>query len=414
MNGPRPAPAGWLDPLVELVGVERELSTLVTRLRDAVHTVRAPTVGAMQITCSDEAQRETLEVFQRSFVEYLLPSQSSAADKSPFRTNNLAGRYEWGSVSVAEDHFADTGAAWKVLVVLCSAHVAVSDGIDGASYGSMRRYGGPSAYCGALHRLFDDPPSTLPALRELGDDFRADGVDRVARLRDEVGDRTRYLMAAICHARLTARKAMLDVQDHRPASPTLYLVVPTVTINRPGHDHGLIVGAYVADHLTPERTETWVGLGDRPERYVLHETSQGALVEDAELVPRSARDHRAMILDGWRSAHRPPELDDPRLAEAVAAVAETGARGGGYSRPALATALGLLAETNPVTGALFMFGNGLIGMHRVADAQRLLREAADDDVARDMLAELMPAIDRLDPDQASHLARLLTEQFGPR
>ena len=37
----------------------------------------------------------------------------------------------------------------------------------------------------------------------------------------EAPDQHRLLLAAVCHARLTARQAMQEIQDHRPVSPTL-------------------------------------------------------------------------------------------------------------------------------------------------------------------------------------------------
>ena len=86
MTAPPPPRHGWLDPIVEWIGMERELNTIATRLRDVVRSTRAPVIGAMHVTCSDEAQQETHVAFQRGFVDHVLPSlKFSAADSMAAR-----------------------------------------------------------------------------------------------------------------------------------------------------------------------------------------------------------------------------------------------------------------------------------------------------------------------------------------
>ena len=111
----------------------------------------------MRVTCSDEAEQENVEAFQRQFVRYLLPSLKFSS-KSPFRVANLGGRYQWGSVRIAEDHYALAQGAdhWKMLVVKMSSHVAVIETPTGLEFGKASRYGADSTYCGALDAVINE------------------------------------------------------------------------------------------------------------------------------------------------------------------------------------------------------------------------------------------------------------------
>jgi len=259
-----------LDELRALVGLERDLDFVSGALRDAVLQLRAPVVGALEVNCSDEAELECMAAFQRQFVEHLLPDIKFAA-RAPFRTCNLGARYEWGAVRVAEHHFALPAAAeaFKVLAVKINGHVSVATGTAGIEFGPMNRYDTRSSACGALHAMLAG--HQLPALDELREAFTTGGLDRVAILNDAtcVPPSARYLYAAIVSARLQAARALADIEQHRAHTPTLYLVLPCVTFNRPGIDTELIVGVALFDQRSGDgRTEYW-GLGDDPRRYRL-------------------------------------------------------------------------------------------------------------------------------------------------
>ena len=103
--------------LYDMIGVEQPLTAISRGLKQYARGFRAPIVGAMHVTCSDESERECVDVFQDSFVQEMLP-ELKFHSHSAFRTANLGGRYEWGAVRIAEQHFAtpDTQGAFKVLV----------------------------------------------------------------------------------------------------------------------------------------------------------------------------------------------------------------------------------------------------------------------------------------------------------
>lgn len=257
--------------LQELIGVEDRLGRVVGAIRQVVDGQRAPVAGALEVACSDESEAECCSAFQRQFAEYVLPELKSGT-RGPMRTCNLGARYEWGSVRVAEHHFATPASrdAFKVLVVKLNSHVAVSDEPDGPHYGPMRRYDAPSNACGALHAMFAG--GDWPALEELRATFRRGNKDRIATLLDphRVPPAYRHVFAAITQARLQAERATEDICDHKPHSPTWYLVVPCVTFNRAAPDTELVVGVQTVDARAGKREAHYEGLGDDPARYQAH------------------------------------------------------------------------------------------------------------------------------------------------
>jgi hypothetical protein len=254
--------------LRDLIGIESSLEQVGAALRDVVRALGAPVVGALEVHCSDESEAECSIAFQQQFVEHLLPDLDLGV-RGALRTCNLGARYELGSVGMAEAHFATpaSAAAFKVLVVKLNAHVAVTEQRDGPHFGPMQRYETESNACGALHGLLSD--GDWPGLQELRETFRQGGHDRTATLLDarRVEPAYRYLFAAIVEARLQAAHAVEDIVAHKAASPTWYLVVPCVTLNRAGPDTELLVGFQSLDHRTAKPVDHYEGLGDDPARY---------------------------------------------------------------------------------------------------------------------------------------------------
>ena len=380
-------------------------------LRYYVQSLGPPVVGAAHVTCSDEAERECVDAFQRGFVQYLLPTVKFSS-RAAFRVANLGGRYEWGAVPIAEDHYALASGAerWKLVLVKLNAHVSVEG--EGASqrFGRMDRYGSESVYCGALHGLLDG--SSLPFAHKLLAAFELEGQDHLSPLRDpeRTEPRLRGLYAAVVNARQQARCAMLDIQDHRPRTPTLYLVVPCVSLNRLGHDTEVVCGIYTADRRGDEPHDEYCGLGDRPERYRLHHGGNGLWLEDDELQrPRRARDHRALVVARYRErgGRSLPEAAPPRLRSALEEAHRVP-----HSRALLSGLLAVAAEAAPVPLAVLLFGEGLLHIHHASQAHRLAREAEGDEVARAMLAELHGRLDGLTDEEVRHLLALLQREYA--
>ena len=134
-----------------------------------------------------------------------------------------------------------------MLVVKINSHAAVRDTPEGPEYGWLDRYGGESACCGTLAALMEG--TERPPVRELAQLFAVDGRNRVDVLHDmsRVPVEQRALLAAVTNARLQAHRAVLDIKENRPRSPTMFLVLPCVTINRPGPDTEIFVGQYGID-----------------------------------------------------------------------------------------------------------------------------------------------------------------------
>ncbi len=254
-----------MDELRKLIGLEHGLDEVCGRLREAVQGLAAPVIGALEVNCSDESELECMAAFQRHFVEHLLPDLKTAA-RAPFRTCNLGARYERGAVHVAEQHYALPASrdSFKVMVLKINGHVSVRDGPASASFGPMERYQTESNACGALHDMLAG--ADLPALDELRD---ALGGRRVAALLDaeRVEQQYRYLFAAIVSTNMQAARAVADISAQAPHTPTLYMVVPCVTFNRPGPDTELVCGLHEVDRRGSEIETRYDGLGDDPSAY---------------------------------------------------------------------------------------------------------------------------------------------------
>lgn len=258
-----------LTDLDALVGRETELEAISRALSSAAKRLRPAAVGAYQITCSDETERECIETFHEVFVKEHLP-ELKFWSRSCFRTANLGGRYEQDALGLAEDHFATqpTKDSFKLLVVKNNAHVCVAEGPAGRTYGTMRRYDRESTCCGALTALLKGSDSAYS--RELAAGFTHDGLDRRAALM-AANPTDRLLRAAVVNALMQGRLATEDARQHAAHTPTVYLIVSCVTLNRVQKDREVLCCARLIDHRGDEPTEASVGLGDDPTTYEVTE-----------------------------------------------------------------------------------------------------------------------------------------------
>ena len=62
-----------MESIKAIIGRERPLREVAQALHFAARPLRAPVVGAMHLTCSDETEFECTEALQQGFVQYLLP-----------------------------------------------------------------------------------------------------------------------------------------------------------------------------------------------------------------------------------------------------------------------------------------------------------------------------------------------------
>lgn len=255
--------------LHDLIGTECDLAEVSSALRDFASELGAVVIGAYHVHCSDEVECECADAFQRWFVANLLPTLKPGS-RAPFRSVNLGARYEWGAIHIAEEHYATpaTRNAFKLMATKINAHVAIRQTPAGAEYGRMDRYGSESTCCGALAATLGGK-ADLPAVRELRELFRSKGLDRLALLREEgvIPPEHRALLASVTNAALQAQRAVTDIRRQRPETPTIYLVLPCVTINRPDSDTELVVGEYAVDWTESEPQWKYRGLGDDPSKY---------------------------------------------------------------------------------------------------------------------------------------------------
>lgn len=276
-----------MDTLSRLIGVEHELEEVGVALCRFAERVGAVEFGALHVTCSDESEREASAAFDRSFVRRVLP-ELKPGQRVAFRSINLGARYEWGAIRVAEEHYATPAAheGPKLVVAKINSHVAARATPEGVEYGWLDRYGDEhSACCGALRGMLEG--STLPAIFELRDAMAYDGLDRRAVLADpnRVPTQVQALYAAIVNAQLQSARAVKDIGEYRPATPTIFLVLPCVTINRPARDTELVVGQWGIDRTTGRARAKYAGLGDDPREYAVDYPGNRLTISDPNWPP---------------------------------------------------------------------------------------------------------------------------------
>ena len=270
-----------VDQLLSLVGRETDPARVCAGLREYARLGRFPIVGAHEIVCSDEVERESESVFQRLFVQQALPPLKSGSP-AVFSTVNLGSRYEPGASQIAEDHYAtpESEETAKLMVVKINSHVAVQQSSGGPTYGYLTRYGRRSTCCGALASMLAG--GDLPAVKELAETFRHDGNDRLEALNDPntVPAEHRALLAAVTNARLQAGRAASEISGSRPETPTKWLILSCVSINRPEPDTELIVGRYLIDTTGEVPTIEYQGLSDDPATYRVRHDKTGLQITD--------------------------------------------------------------------------------------------------------------------------------------
>ncbi len=404
-----------LETLKSIVGKELPCDDLNRHLKAYVQEFRAPVVGALRITCADESENECVQSFQSVIAQPLLPSLKLAR-QAPFRIANLGGRYEWGSVQIAENHFATpkTKSSFKVLLVKINSHVCVHKTPDGPVFGKMDRYKTTSEYCGALHALMRG--GTRPFIEDLKETFASEGLDRVALLNDpdKVEPRYRPLFAALANARLQARKAVMEIQDYEADTPTFYLIAPTVTLNRKSDDHEILCGFYTADDRQPGPPEAqYYGLGDDPRRYRLTlEWGSIEVTEDGIDAPRKARDHRELIREQLEQAKERRKDYQHAVNQAIKEVKQTQHWNPKSSKKMLKVLLRLLADINPVSASLFLFAESVADIRHVFQAHEIAKDMENDEEAKAMLAQIQAEVDHMPKEKAERIIHLLANEYG--
>lgn len=384
-----------MESLQEILGKEVSLDEIPHRLRRIADELSPSIVGALHQTCSDESEHECSDAFQRGVARRLLPALKFG-EFAPFRLATLGSRYEWRSVQLAENHFAVPigGDQFKLMIVKINSHVSKDAGFR---YGEALRYDIPSTYCGALHALRSGAHE--PFTESLREDFGSEEVDRLGLIEEKVEEPFRPLAAALVNARIQARKAVLELQDYKPATPTLFLVLPCVTLNLPGRDNEVLCGTYVIDRRDT-RSDIYKGLGDDPSRYVIrHDRGDLVVTESDGFEDRVARDHRGMAQAGWREA---TQFSREKLKEVDLSAA---------AKPLLK---GLVYGVGSALGApmaLFLFAEGLVGIHHAWRAHRLRLEAGNDEDVQEILREFEARIDSLPKEKADRAVQALLAEY---
>ena len=401
-----------MEKLRDLIGRENGVDSIARASYEFARRRDVPLAGALHLTCADESELECAEALRRSFSDYLLPVLKNG-ERSCFRLANLGARYEWGAAAIAEDHYATkpTHRSYKLMLVKINSHVAVQVTDRGPRFGRMLRYDSDSTCCGALNHLLEGGRLPLPS--ELREVFSSEGVDRLAALR--AGDHEPRKRRLCSPPRSTPgcrpAGAMIDIRDQRPKSPTLYVVLACVTLNRKDRDTELICGIYHADWRGAELQADYTGLGDDPAAYRLsHESGPLRISDDDSGVTRPVRDHRELVLRVWLerqgllSGEEATSGSPVTLVPSLAAGGESGddpsPADEGDPRPALEHRLVTLARRDPIPAAILLFSSGLAAVHHLYRAQRLARGLAGESAARRIIGEVHDSVGEMTIEQA--------------
>ncbi len=185
---------------------------------------------------------------------------------------------------MAEEHFATRASQgqFKLMVMKLNSHVGVRSAGHELEYGMLDRYQIPSTCCGALNAVVEG--GELPAIRQLRELFRSGSQNRLQVLANPqlVDPAHRALAMSIVNARLQAQQAASDVEHYHPETPTVYLILACVTINRSGPDTELVVGQYGIDWTERVPKVKYDGLGLDPSSYRIRTVAGRLHVEDEQ------------------------------------------------------------------------------------------------------------------------------------
>jgi hypothetical protein len=411
----RPETLSLLKPisgLYSLIGREVHLEDTLRNLGSVTRDLHPAAVGAVQLTCSDESEKECCDIFQRRFAQHFL-SSLKFSNYSPLRLVNIGSRYEWGAIRIADSHYQipPGRGGFKLMVIKINAHVAVTGSPQGTVFGCLSRRGMESNCCGALHSLFEGGGD--PFCSELKEDFLSEGKDRMEALLDDerVDSSYRMLFAAIVNSRLQARKAIMDIQDHTPVDPSICLVLPCVTLNRSGRDTEIVCGIYTADWLSSEPRISYCGLGSDPGEYRVEMSRSTLYIRDGGSgTLRQARDHRKRIHAKLRD-HRHGLSQDPRLEEIETALQEPRNTVQPYVGVLLKSLMGLLLEVSPIPAVLLLFGEGLIDICKIHKLEKITAHPDGAEKAGEMLGTVMEKVDELPAERAHEITGLVLRQL---
>jgi hypothetical protein len=263
--------------LVQMIGREIDVNGFAREIYAFTQRFGAPVVGALLVTCADESERECVDAFQQNFADYALPSLKFG-ERSVFRIANLGARYEDNAVHIAEEHYsaAVSPNGFKLMVIKFNSHVSAQKDHDGFHYGQMSRYGRESTYCGALHALLTG--ASLPFANELREVFAEDGKNHLEVLLDEerIQKKQRTFLAAVINCSLQAKRVVKDIQKRQPDTPTVFVVISSVTLNKKTNDTEIPCGIHQIDWRGETQLPTFEGLAGDPEAIKIF--SEGGLI----------------------------------------------------------------------------------------------------------------------------------------
>jgi hypothetical protein len=200
---------------------------------------------------------------------------------------------------------------------------------------------------------------------------------------------------------------IVDIQNYQALSPTVYLVLPCVSLNHDGADTEIVVGLYVADDRDGKMHVAYEGLGDDPREFTIEQEKDLVKVNDPHVDQcRLARDHREQVLQTWLKRRADAEGSSEQLKKLREQF--MGADASALTSIALKSSLLMLAEVMPIPVAIMLFAHGAVGAHHMYRAHRLSQNQGDAIDAKQIINEMRARVEDMDSSEIrAHLERLV-------
>lgn len=228
--------------------------------------------GAVQVTCTDEAEADSRDRFTRGGVGMLLPALAGGRG-SGMATCNRGGCFEPGTLAIAVEHYAVHDPLTMVLRV--QSHCGVTGPAGMRRFGEFERYGCRSCACGALRAVLEDD-GTVPRSAEITRTLDRQYVEAVRKAEA----RWHLLLMAVLQARTQLEHAMSEIRSI--TRPARYVLFGSVNLNGLREPVELPVIVRLVDRTT-ECEQSWeLALPHDPGKLNFVDTGEGLIATPQE------------------------------------------------------------------------------------------------------------------------------------
>ncbi len=256
-----------------VIGRETPLFRTNVLLAALVRYFACDRVGALHVTCTDEAEQDSRVRFARSGVGLMLPALSEGRG-SAVVTSNRGGCYEPGSLSIAARHF--DGGGTLALIARLQSHCGVMEKEGRRVYGCMDRYGRESHCCGALRAVLEGDHA-IPRIADVAATLSGRDLDEIRGC----GEAARPLLVAVLQARTQVERALAEARTL--AFEGVAVFFGSVHLNGLSDPSEIPVVLSVIDRRGGESASWEIGLSSAIASLTVEESREGTVVASKTL-----------------------------------------------------------------------------------------------------------------------------------